>query len=78
MAVLTKQLRWVLLVLTCIFHSIVLTQQVGLRYVREHGANLIRVLTFDKNRGKGGAVRMVSMNKLEYTYKNVILCCREC
>lgn len=34
------------------------TTEVGLGYVRKYGANIIRVLTFDKNRGKGGAVRM--------------------
>ena len=31
-----------------------------MRYSRKKGSNLIRVLTLAKNRGKGGAVRMVS------------------
>lgn len=34
------------------------TTEVGLEYVGKHGADTIRVLTFDKNRGKGGAVRI--------------------
>ncbi|XP_065884803.1 dolichyl-phosphate beta-glucosyltransferase-like isoform X2 [Dysidea avara] len=34
------------------------TTEVALEYVDKYGAEIIRVLTFDKNRGKGGAVRM--------------------
>lgn len=33
--------------------------QVGLGYSKKYGSEKIRVLTFYKNRGKGGAVRMV-------------------
>lgn len=36
-----------------------MTHQVALRYSRKHGADKLRVLTLVKNRGKGGAVRMV-------------------
>lgn len=34
------------------------TTKVGLEYVRKYGTEKIRVLKFEKNRGKGGAVRM--------------------
>lgn len=34
--------------------------QVALRYTREYGPDKVRVMTLVKNRGKGGAVRMVS------------------
>jgi len=34
------------------------TTQVGLGYCKKYGSEKIRVLTFHKNRGKGGAVRM--------------------
>lgn len=34
------------------------TSEVGLQYVKKHDSNKIRVLTLQKNRGKGGAVRM--------------------
>lgn len=33
--------------------------QVALRYTREYGPDKVRVMTLVKNRGKGGAVRMV-------------------
>lgn len=33
--------------------------QVALKYSRKYGADKVRVLTLAKNRGKGGAVRMV-------------------
>lgn len=38
---------------------VVMSHQVGLRYMRKYGADKVRVLTLVKNRGKGGAVRMV-------------------
>jgi len=34
------------------------TSKVGLEYSKKYGVEKIRVLTFEKNRGKGGAVRM--------------------
>lgn len=34
--------------------------QIGQRFSEKHGSDTIRVLTLEKNRGKGGAVRMVS------------------
>ena len=33
--------------------------QIALDYVKKYGVNIMRVLTLEKNRGKGGAVRMV-------------------
>jgi len=38
---------------------VVLFRQIALGYVRKYGVQLVRVLTLEKNRGKGGAVRMV-------------------
>ena len=35
------------------------TADEALKFVREHGTNKIRLLDLAKNRGKGGAVRMV-------------------
>lgn len=35
------------------------TTQVGLGYGKKYGTDKVRVLTLAKNRGKGGAVRMV-------------------
>eukprot|EP00057_Strongylocentrotus_purpuratus_P018047 XP_011672521.1 PREDICTED: dolichyl-phosphate beta-glucosyltransferase-like [Strongylocentrotus purpuratus] len=34
------------------------TTEVALEYSKKFGTNMIRVLTFEKNRGKGGAVRL--------------------
>ena len=33
----------------------------ALEYVKKCGVHKMRLLTFEKNRGKGGAVRMVSL-----------------
>ena len=33
--------------------------QVALQYSERYGTNLVRVLTLERNRGKGGAVRLV-------------------
>lgn len=38
--------------------------QVALRYTRKYGADKVRVLTLVKNRGKGGAVRMVRLRSV--------------
>ena len=35
------------------------TSEVALKYVRQYGVEKVRLLEFVKNRGKGGAVRMV-------------------
>jgi hypothetical protein len=35
-----------------------------MKYVKNHGTELIRVLTLTKNRGKGGAVRLVNKKHL--------------
>ena len=43
--------------------------QVALEYVKKYGVHKIRLLTLEKNRGKGGAVRIVSLVK----YCNVAL-----
>jgi hypothetical protein len=32
-----------------------------MKYVKNHGTELIRVLTLTKNRGKGGAIRLVNI-----------------
>lgn len=34
--------------------------QVALEYCRRHGSDKVRVITLAKNRGKGGAVKMVT------------------
>ena len=34
--------------------------QTGLRYSKAYGTEKVRVLTLEKNRGKGGAIRLVS------------------
>lgn len=39
------------------------SHQVALRYTKKYGADKVRVLTLVKNRGKGGAVRMVRLSK---------------
>lgn len=39
---------------SCFFHI----SKVALEYSKKFGTNMIRVLTFEKNRGKGGAVRL--------------------
>ncbi|XP_065845878.1 dolichyl-phosphate beta-glucosyltransferase-like isoform X2 [Oscarella lobularis] len=39
------------------------TSKVGMEYTKKYGHEKIRVLTFEKNRGKGGAVRMVRIFK---------------
>lgn len=36
-----------------------MSYQVAMRYSRKYGADKFRVLTLVRNRGKGGAVRMV-------------------
>lgn len=36
------------------------TTEVGLGYSQKYGCDKVRVLTLTKNRGKGGAVRLVS------------------
>lgn len=38
------------------------TVEVAQKYTRKYGANLCRVLDLSTNRGKGGAVRLVSNN----------------
>ena len=35
------------------------TSKVALKYVEQYGTQKVRVLTLKKNRGKGGAVRLV-------------------
>lgn len=39
------------------------TSKVAMNYVQRYGAEKVRLLEFVKNRGKGGAVRMVSSIK---------------
>jgi len=34
-------------------------------YSKKVGTDTLRVLTLDKNRGKGGAIRMVKFQKIE-------------
>ena len=36
--------------------------KVGLKYSEKYGSDKVRVLTLEKNRGKGGAIRLVSFN----------------
>ena len=36
------------------------TSELALQYTEKHGSDKIRVLTLARNRGKGGAIRMVS------------------
>ena len=42
------------------------TTKVALNYCKEYGCDKMRVLTLAKNRGKGGAVRMVSFSMKFY------------
>ena len=44
----------------CKTHSGHCSLQVAMKYVEEFGVDKVRLLKFDHNRGKGGAVRMVS------------------
>lgn len=37
------------------------TSDVVLKYVRQYGVDKVRLLEFVKNRGKGGAIRMVCL-----------------
>ena len=37
------------------------TSDVVLKYVRQYGVDKVRLLEFVQNRGKGGAIRMVSL-----------------
>jgi len=37
------------------------TSKVALKYVEQYGTQKVRVLTLQKNRGKGGAVRLVRL-----------------
>lgn len=37
--------------------------QIAMKYTKKYGAQKVRVLTLVKNRGKGGAVRMVTIQK---------------
>lgn len=37
------------------------TSDVVLKYVHQYGVNKVRLLEFVKNRGKGGAIRMVCL-----------------
>lgn len=39
-----------------------MSRQVALGYTKKYGADKVRVLTLVKNRGKGGAVRMVRLS----------------
>ena len=43
------------------------TAQEALKFVRKYGTDKVRLLDLTKNRGKGGAVRMVS-NSLSSTF----------
>ena len=36
--------------------------KVALEYSKKYTTNVVRVLTLDKNRGKGGAIRMVRIS----------------
>jgi len=45
--------------------GIVVYWQVALGYVKKYGVKFVRVLTLEKNRGKGGAVRMVCYRRLK-------------
>ena len=40
------------------------TSELALQYTEKHGAERVRVLTLARNRGKGGAIRMVSSHRL--------------
>ena len=40
------------------------TSELALQYTEKHGADRVRVLTLARNRGKGGAIRMVSSHRL--------------
>ena len=41
------------------------TSEVVMKYVRQYGADKVRLLEFVRNRGKGGAVRMVRERERE-------------
>lgn len=44
-----------------------MSHQVALRYTRKYDVEKVRVLTLVKNRGKGGAVRMVRPKMSNYS-----------
>ena len=46
------------------------TSAVAMKYVQRYGADKVRLLEFVKNRGKGGAVRIVS--KMHFFFTNLI------
>ena len=48
---------------------LLLPLQEALKFVRQYGCEKVRLLELDKNRGKGGAVRMVGAS-LAYTMLN--------
>lgn len=51
-----KLLSWFL----CLFYAgFCVSYQVAMKYCKKYGSDKVRVLTLVKNRGKGGAVRMV-------------------
>lgn len=59
------------------------TTEVGLSYSQKFGCDKVRVLTLTKNRGKGGAVRMVNslLGYLIFEHlfiKKTIIPLREC
>ena len=71
-----------------IFHCLIswiIVFKVALGYTEKYGADKVRVLTLVKNRGKGGAVRMVIVPYLLCVYLCAILqyillyyCCDTC
>ncbi len=49
------------LVFSCILPTLFSVRaQEALKFVRQYGCDKVRLLVLDQNRGKGGAVRMVS------------------
>lgn len=51
------------------------TVQVATEYSNKYGSDILRVLELEKNRGKGGAVRLVSIDIIETYNKNYLLNC---
>lgn len=48
-------------IVSACFQTECLCPQVAMKYTKKYGAQKVRVLTLVKNRGKGGAVRMVTI-----------------
>jgi dolichyl-phosphate beta-glucosyltransferase len=44
------------------------TCEIALKYSKKYTTDLVRLLKLEKNRGKGGAIRMVNIFKFSFTF----------